>query len=152
MYTITVYSCVLSPHDTVTRSSFKCHSWVILEIWSNTAITMCYFIQLGAMWRELYKQGFKCNLWQKSPCRKSPLVVTTAVIPLVDLHLSSMTKFSELGSQKVPCCDGWLQAGHWMLLNFAPDTLSYLLPQQLQRMHMHVDATMWYRSDNHCFL
>ena len=68
MYTVTVCSCVLSPHDTFTRSSFKCHNCIILEIWSNTAITMCYFIQLGAMWRELYKQGFKCNLSQKSPC------------------------------------------------------------------------------------
>ena len=50
--------------------------------------------------------------------RKSPLVVTTAVIPsqkccllgqvtLIHLHLSSMTEFSELGngSQKVLCCD-----------------------------------------------
>ena len=119
MYTVTVYSCVLSPHDTVTRSSFKCHTCIILEIWSNTAITMCYFIQLGAMWRELYKQGFKCNLSQKSPCRKSPLVVTTAVIPskkccllgqitLIDLHLSSMTEFSELDSQKVLW---WLTSG-----------------------------------------
>ena len=110
MYTVTDYSCVCPPpHDTVTRSSFKCHTCIILEIWSNTAITVCYFIQLGAMWRELYKQGFKCNL---------SLVVTTAVIPsqkccllgqvtLIHLHLSSMTEFSELGngSQKVLCCD-----------------------------------------------
>jgi len=29
---ISVYSCVLSPHDTVTRSSFKCHTCIILEI------------------------------------------------------------------------------------------------------------------------
>ena len=74
---------------------------------------------------------------------KSPLVVTTAVIPsqkccllgqvtLIHLHLSNMTAFSELGngSQKVLCCDDWLQAGHWMLLNLAPNTLSYLLPQK----------------------
>ena len=32
VYTVTVYSCVLSPHDTVTRSSFKCHTCIILEI------------------------------------------------------------------------------------------------------------------------
>ena len=32
VYTVTVYSCVLSPNDTVTRSSFKCHTCIILEI------------------------------------------------------------------------------------------------------------------------
>ena len=133
-YTVTDYSCICPPHDTVTRSSFKCHTCIILEIRSNTATTMCYFTQLGAMWRELYKQGFKCNLSQKSPC--------------------SYDWFSELGngSQKVLCCDDWLLAGHWMLLNLAPDTLSYLLPQQLEPVHMRVDATMWYRNDNHCSL
>ena len=87
--------------------------------------------------------------YEQNSTSKRPLVITTAVIPsykscllgqvtLIHLHLSSLTEFSELGngSQKVPCYDDWLQAGHWMLLNLAPHTLLYLLPQQLQRVHM----------------
>ena len=73
----------------------------------------------------------KVLLSQKSPCSYDCCHTFIEVLSLgagnSDTHpLASMTEFSELGngSQKVPCCDDWLQAGHWMLLNFAPDTLS----------------------------
>ena len=114
---------------------------LIYTAWCNVKRTVQARIQMQLIAKVL--------LSQKSPCSYDCCHTFIEVLSLgagnSDTHpLSSMTEFSELGngSQKVPCCDDWLQAGHWMLLNFAPDTLSHLLPQQLQRVHMRVDATI----------
>ena len=61
----------------------------------------------------------KVLLSQKSPCSYDCCHTFIKVLSLgagnSDTHpLASMTEFSELGngSQKVPCCDDRLQAGH----------------------------------------
>ena len=66
-----------------------------------------YYVLLYTAWcnvKRTVQARIQMQLIAKVPLSKSPLLVT-GQITLIDLHLSSMTEFSELGSQKVPCCD-----------------------------------------------